>query len=245
MKAIEIKDMSFSYGNTPVLDQVTFSVEEGDFLGIIGPNGGGKTTLMKLILGLLKPTSGSIRLFGKKVPSHKIKVGYVPQNTNYNIEFPITVEECVSLGLVGEKKNKETIHHALERVQMIDYRAKRLGELSGGERQRVLVARSLVSSPRILFLDEPSSNIDSAGQENLFQLLYDLNKTMTLVVVSHDLMALSNHIKSVACVNRTVHYHPESEITEDMMESMYGCEVDLIAHGVPHRVLGHHHHHKH
>ncbi|HOG68041.1 MAG TPA: ABC transporter ATP-binding protein, partial [Fibrobacteraceae bacterium] len=110
---------------------------------------------------------------------------------------------------------------------------------------RVLVARSLVSSPRILFLDEPSSNIDSAGQENLFQLLYDLNKTMTLVVVSHDLMALSNHIKSVACVNRTVHYHPESEITEDMMESMYGCEVDLIAHGVPHRVLGHHHHHKH
>ncbi|HHX14581.1 MAG TPA: ABC transporter ATP-binding protein [Fibrobacter sp.] len=242
MLAIEIKDLSFSYENTPVLEKVSFSVEEGDFLGIIGPNGGGKTTLMKLMLGLLKPSSGCVRLFGKKPPFHKVKVGYVPQNTNQNIEFPITVEECVCLGLVGEPKNKEAVLHALERVKMIDYRSRRLGELSGGERQRVLVARALVSSPQILFLDEPSSNVDSAGQESLFQLFYSLNQSMTLVVVSHDLMVLSNHIKSVACVNKTVHYHPQSEITEGMMQSMYGCEVDLIAHGVPHRVLGAHKH---
>lgn len=241
MKAVEIQNMSFSYGHSLVLDQVSFTIQEGDFVGIIGPNGGGKTTLMKLMLGLLKPQKGTIKLLGKKVPHPKASVGYVPQNTSHNIDFPITVEECVALGFLNQKKDPKLISWALEQVHMQDYRFKRLGELSGGERQRIFIARALVSSPRIMLLDEPSSNIDVGGQEQLFKLLEELNQQMTVVVVSHDLMVLSNRIKSVVCVNKTAHHHPEREVTSEMMRKMYGCEVDLIAHGIPHRVFAEHH----
>jgi zinc transport system ATP-binding protein len=240
--AIEVKGVRFSYGESPVLTDVNFSVAAGDFLAIIGPNGGGKTTLMKLILGLLKPDAGEIRVFGEKMPSKRISVGYVPQNTNHNVDFPITVRECVGTGLTGRRPDAAAIHKALSLIDMEQFAERRLKDLSGGERQRVLVARAIVSNPKILFLDEPSSNIDASGQENLYQLLYKLNSSMTIVVVSHDLTALSNRIKSVLCVNRSVHYHPDSKITGEMLGKMYGCEVDLIAHGFPHRVLGSHDH---
>ena len=240
--AIEVRNVSFSYGDASVLSDVSFSVAAGEFLAIIGPNGGGKSTLMKLIVGLLKPSRGEVRLFGEKVPSKKVSVGYVPQNTNHNVEFPITVEECVSTGLPRYRPDPEKVRDALQTVKMETFAGRRLGELSGGERQRVLIARALAASPRILFLDEPSSNIDSRGQEDLYGLLAKLNEKMTIVIVSHDLMVLSNHVKSVACVNRIVHYHPGAQITPEMIQGMYGCEVDLIAHGVPHRVLGSHDH---
>jgi len=238
--AIEIRNLSFSYEKTPVLSDVNFSVDVGDFLAIIGPNGGGKSTLMKLIVGLLKPSEGDVRVFGEKVPSKKVSIGYVPQNTNRNLEFPITVAETVSTGLPLYKSNPQKVKEALETVKMESFAGRRLGELSGGERQRVLIARALAADPQILFLDEPSSNIDAQGQEDLYGLLAELNAKMTIVIVSHDLMVLSNHVKSVACVNRTVHFHSGSKITPEMVQSMYGCEVDLIAHGVPHRVLGTH-----
>lgn len=238
--AIEIRNLSFSYEKTPVLSDVNFSVDAGDFLAIIGPNGGGKSTLMKLIVGLLKPSEGDVRVFGEKVPSKKVSIGYVPQNTNRNLEFPITVAETVSTGLPLYKSNPQKVKEALETVKMESFAGRRLGELSGGERQRVLIARALAADPQILFLDEPSSNIDAQGQEDLYELLAELNAKMTIVIVSHDLMVLSNHVKSVACVNRTVHFHSGSKITPEMVQSMYGCEVDLIAHGVPHRVLGTH-----
>jgi zinc transport system ATP-binding protein len=240
--AIEIRNLSFSYEKTPVLSDVNFSVDAGDFLAIIGPNGGGKSTLMKLIVGLLKPSEGDVRVFGEKVPSKKVSIGYVPQNTNRNLEFPITVAETVSTGLPLYKSNPQKVKEALETVKMESFAGRRLGELSGGERQRVLIARALAADPQILFLDEPSSNIDAQGQEDLYGLLAELNAKMTIVIVSHDLMVLSNHVKSVACVNRTVHFHSGSKITPEMVQSMYGCEVDLIAHGVPHRVLGTHSH---
>ena len=240
--AIEIRDVSFSYGKTPVLSHVNMSVRAGDFLAIIGPNGGGKSTLMKLIVGLLNPSAGSVRLFGEKVPTKKISVGYVPQNTNGNLEFPITVEETVATGLLRYKSHSDQVRQALETVKMEPFAERRLGELSGGERQRVLVARALASNPQILFLDEPSSNIDAKGQEDLYGLLAQLNQRMTIIIVSHDLMVLSSHVKSVACVNRDVHFHSGSQITPEMVQGMYGCEVDLIAHGVPHRVLGSHDH---
>ncbi len=240
--AIEIRNLSFSYEKTPVLSDVNFSVDVGDFLAIIGPNGGGKSTLMKLIVGLLKPSEGDVRVFGEKVPSKKVSIGYVPQNTNRNLEFPITVAETVSTGLPLYKSNPQKVKEALETVKMESFAGRRLGELSGGERQRVLIARALAADPQILFLDEPSSNIDAQGQEDLYGLLAELNAKMTIVIVSHDLMVLSNHVKSVACVNRTVHFHSGSKITPEMVQSMYGCEVDLIAHGVPHRVLGTHSH---
>ena len=241
--AIEVRNLSFAYEKAPVLSNVNFTVEAGDCLAIIGPNGGGKSTLMKLIVGLLKPSEGDVRLFGRKMPSRKVSVGYVPQNTNHNLEFPITVEETVSMGLPHCKPNPSKVKEALETVKMESFAGRRLGELSGGERQRVLIARALVSDPQILFLDEPSSNIDAQGQEDLYELLAELNAKMTIVIVSHDLMVLSNHVKSVACVNRSVHFHSGSQITPEMVQGMYGCEVDLIAHGVPHRVLGTHHSH--
>ncbi len=240
--AIEVRHLDFSYEKTPVLSDVNFSVNRGDFLAIIGPNGGGKSTLMKLIVGLLKPSAGEVRVFGEKVPSKKISLGYVPQNTNRNLEFPITVEETVATGLPRFRPNPPKVRELLETVRMEAFAKRRLGELSGGERQRVLIARALASEPQILFLDEPSSNIDAKGQEDLYELLAQLNAKMTIVIVSHDLMVLSRHVKSVACVNRTVHFHSGSEITPEMMNSMYGSEMDLVAHDVSHRILNAHFH---
>ncbi len=240
--AIEVRHLDFSYEKTPVLSGVNFSVNRGDFLAIIGPNGGGKSTLMKLVVGLLKPSAGEIRVFGEKVPSKKISLGYVPQNTNRNLEFPITVEETVSTGLPRFRPDPSKVRKLLETVRMESFAKRRLGELSGGERQRVLIARALASDPQILFLDEPSSNIDAKGQEDLYGLLARLNAKMTIVIVTHDLMALSRHVKSVACVNRTVHFHSGAEITPEMMQSMYGSEMELVAHDVSHRILGSHFH---
>ncbi|MCQ2122234.1 MAG: metal ABC transporter ATP-binding protein [Fibrobacter sp.] len=242
MSAIEINNLTFGYGKSPVLSHVNLSIDENDFVAIIGPNGGGKSTLMKLMVGLLVPEEGDVRLFGEKVPSKKIAVGYVPQNTQKNFEFPITVGECVATGKLGISPSGEEVKAALARVKMEGYLNRRLGELSGGERQRVLIARSLVCNPKILFLDEPSNNIDVAGIESLYNMLADFSETMTIVIVTHDLMALSHKVKSVVCVNRDVHYHEGGNLTEEMLHSTYGCEVDLIAHGVPHRVLGSHDH---
>lgn len=240
--AIEVRNLDFSYEKTPVLSNVNFSVNQGDFLAIIGPNGGGKSTLMKLIVGLLKPSAGEVRVFGEKVPSKKVSVGYVPQNTNGNLEFPITVEETVATGLPHFRPDPPKVRELLETVRMEAFLKRRLGELSGGERQRVLIARALASEPQILFLDEPSSNIDAKGQEDLYGLLAQLNAKMTIVIVSHDLMVLSRHVKSVACVNREVHFHSGSEITPEMMQNMYGSEMELVAHDVSHRILNAHFH---
>lgn len=240
--AIEVRNLDFSYEKTPVLSNVNFSVNQGDFLAIIGPNGGGKSTLMKLIVGLLKPSAGEVRVFGEKVPSKKVSLGYVPQNTNRNLEFPITVEETVSTGLPRFRPDPPKVRGLLETVRMEAFSKRRLGELSGGERQRVLIARTLASEPQILFLDEPSSNIDAKGQEDLYGLLAQLNAKMTIVIVSHDLMVLSRHVKSVACVNREVHFHSGSEITPEMMQNMYGSEMELVAHDVSHRILNAHFH---
>lgn len=240
--AIEVRNLDFSYEKTPVLSNVNFSVNQGDFLAIIGPNGGGKSTLMKLIVGLLKPSAGEVRVFGEKVPSKKVSLGYVPQNTNGNLEFPITVEETVATGLPHFRPDPPKVRELLETVRMEAFSKRRLGELSGGERQRVLIARALASEPQILFLDEPSSNIDAKGQEDLYGLLAQLNAKMTIVIVSHDLMVLSLHVKSVACVNREVHFHSGSEITPEMMQNMYGSEMELVAHDVSHRILNAHFH---
>ena len=242
MSAIDIKDLAFEYGKSPVLTDVNLSIDENDFVAIIGPNGGGKSTLLKLMVGLLKPTSGTVRLFGEKVPTKRVAVGYVPQNTNKNIDFPITVGECVATGKIGLSPKSDEVRVALERVHIAGFLDRRLGELSGGERQRVLIARSLVCNPKILFLDEPSNNIDVAGIEALYNMLAEFSETMTIVIVTHDLMALSHKVKSVVCVNHSVHYHEGGNLTEEMLHSTYGCEVDLIAHGVPHRVLGSHDH---
>lgn len=204
VSALEFRDVNFSYGNTCVLSDVNLTVQPGDFLAIVGPNGGGKTTLLRLAVGLLKPSSGTVRLFGEKVPTRKVSVGYVSQNTNRNLEFPITVEETVATGLPGYRANPGKVLEALETVKMENFAKRRLGELSGGERQRVLIARALAADPKILFLDEPSSHIDVKGQGDLYELLAALNEKMTIVMVSHDKAILSGRVKSFVRVNRTV-----------------------------------------
>ena len=239
---VKVENLSFGYNKAKVLENVNFNIEKQDFVALIGPNGGGKTTLLKLMIGLLKPTTGNIFIAGEKLQSKKISIGYVPQNTNHNLDFPITVSECIATGFFKQKADKNKIEELLEQVQMEKYKNKRLGELSGGERQRVLVARALINEPEILFLDEPSSNMDVSAENMLFNMLAELNKKMTIILVSHDLMAISHHIKSVLCVNKNVHYHAGQGLSKEMMHEAYGCEFDLIAHGIPHRVLGTHDH---
>ena len=253
---IDIKDLNFSYNGQPVLVDVNFSLQSGDFMVMIGPNGGGKTTLIKLMLGLLEAGSGTVRLFGQPPKSVSHRIGYVPQDVHINKNFPVSALDVVLMGKIrpGRKwsrpsrKDRVDALEALKLVKMDKYCGHRIGELSGGHKQRVFVARALVTSPQLLFLDEPTASIDTKGQGEFYSLLKDLNKTITIIIVSHDLMVISGYVKSVACVNQRFHYHGHAELTGEMVEMMYHCTADdtcpveLIAHGVPHRVLHKHEH---
>lgn len=247
--AVEVEGLHFAYNGQPVLENVTFSVPAGEFLALLGPNGGGKTTLLKLLVGLLKPSRGAIRLLGEPVERALPRVGYVPQDTNVNKDFPVTVTEAVLMGRLGPGRwlgppgvsDRAAAARALERMGLDDLAARRLGELSQGQRQRVLIARALASSPELLLLDEPTASVDPSAQGDLFDLLRDVNDEATIIVVSHDLSAVSSYVRAVACVNVRVHYHASGTITEETFRATWGrCPVELLAHGVPHRVLGRH-----
>jgi len=251
---VDIKNVSFSYRGAPVLLDVNLKVRKGDFIAMIGPNGGGETTLLRLILGLLKPTAGTIRINGKTARKSSACMGYVPQNVHINHSFPITAIDVVLMGKLDPKKrwtknsssNYSEAMTALDRLEMAAYAQKKIGDLSGGERQRVFIARALVTNPSLLLLDEPTASIDTKGQTDFFKLLGRLNQKITILVVSHDLLVISRYVKSVACVNKRLHYHHQAEITGDMLETMYPCTVEevcpveLVAHGLPHRVLKKH-----
>jgi len=243
--AIEMKDVWFSYSRVPVVEGVTFTLRQGDFLGILGPNGGGKTTLLKLMLGLLKPDRGEIRIFGRPPKEARRMVGYLPQETDFHMTFPITAYELALMGRllhakVGRpytKQDHQKAEHALKEVGMWEYRYAKVGELSGGQRQRVFLARALASEPKILMLDEPTSSVDPQFESDLYELFKELNKRITMVVITHDIGVISRYVKSVACINRTLIFHEEGKITQEMIEATYHCPVDLVAHGVPHRVF--------
>ena len=252
---IRISDVDFAYNGQRVLEEVNLEVWEGDFIAMIGPNGGGKTTLLRLMLGLLKPKRGRIRVMGKPAARVSHHIGYVPQDVHINRSFPITALDVVLMGKLAPGKrwsrnnsqDRRDGLDALERIDMAGYAHRRIGELSGGQRQRVFIARALVTRPRLLLLDEPTASIDSKGQTEFFRLLKRLNQDVTIIVVSHDLLVISTYVKSVACVNRRLHYHRQAEITGDMLEAMYPCTVEevcpveLVTHGhLPHRVLQHH-----
>jgi len=246
--AIEMKGVCFSYGDSPVLEDVDLFVKKGEFLAILGPNGGGKTTLLKLILGLLVPQKGEIRLLGKTPISTRHRVGYLPQERDFNLSFPITVEELARMGRLGKvgrdgkskAKDDEAVQEVLELVGLWDKRDWPISNLSGGQRQRAFIARALATSPEILLLDEPTSNVDPEFQTDLYQILVELNKRITIVVITHDIGVISSHVKSVACVNRHLTFHEEGQITEAMLSKAYPCPVDLVAHGIPHRVFHRH-----
>jgi len=251
---VEIKDVSFAYNGETVLQDVNFTIRPGNFVAMIGPNGGGKTTLLKMMLGLLKPDRGTVRVMGQSASQAAPDLGYVRQDVHVNSNFPITAIDVVLMGKLDRRKrwncrsvaNRREAMSALERLEMAAHAEKRIGELSGGQRQRVFIARALVTSPKLLLLDEPTASIDTKGQAEFFAMLKDLNKDVTILVVSHDLLAISRYVKSVACVNKRLHYHNRAEITGEMLETMYPCTdeevcpVELLAHGLPHRVLKDH-----
>ena len=242
---IEIKHLWYTFNGHPVLSDVSFDILEGEFLALIGPNGGGKTTLLKLMLGLLEPTQGSIRVFGAPPKSMSHRIGYVPQDVHINKRFPVSALDVVLMGRLRSqdtgwrghgKQDRVVARDAMEKMEMWELRNRRIGELSGGQRQRIFIARALATQPGILFLDEPTASIDTEGQGRFYDLLKELNEKVTIILASHDVMIISSYVKSVACVNQTVYYHHDAEFTDEMMD-MYTCPVEMVAHGLPHRVL--------
>ena len=233
MEFIKVENLSFSYSNTKALENVNLTIKSDDFLAIIGPNGGGKSTLLKLILGLLPIQNGKLI---KNIKNSEI--GYVPQNTNLNIDFPITALEVVLMGHIKRKRKlfsyaKEDIACALgslKQVGMQEFANQKIGDLSGGQRQRVFIARALCSNPKILVLDEPTASIDVKGQQDIYELLKELNKIISIVVVSHDLSILLNYAKNVAHVNRTLVYHSLKDIQKNVtLNDDHLCEVELLS----------------
>ncbi|HOO37042.1 MAG TPA: metal ABC transporter ATP-binding protein [Deltaproteobacteria bacterium] len=235
---IELENVWFSYNGSPVLEDVNLLVNERDFLSIVGPNAGGKTTILRLILGLIKPTRGSVKVFGDSPVKARPRIGYMPQHTSLDPLFPVSVLDVVLMGRLGTgmhfgfhtNADREAAGEALKRVELYDIRHRPFSELSGGQSQRVLIARALVSGPELLLLDEPTANVDIAVETELYDLLDQLNKKMTIVLVTHDLGFVSRYVKNVACVNRRVVGHPTCEISGEMINEIYGSDVHIIRH---------------
>ena len=237
MNILEIDKLSFSYDKQVILEDISLTIKENDFLAIIGPNGGGKSTLLKTILGINKIKKGKIELLGSKVEKNISKIGYVPQNTNVNINFPIKVIEVVMMGHVGHKRpligyKKEEIScamGALEQVGMQDFADVKIGTLSGGQRQRVMIARALCAHPKILLLDEPTASIDVDGQKQIYDLLKFLNKTITIVVVSHDISVILGYASKVAHINKKLTFHDISDKQNSIPNAdNHFCEVEML-----------------
>lgn len=234
---ISVDGVTFSYGDEPILVDVNLNVRNREMLGIIGPNGGGKTTLLRLILGLLQPDSGRIQVFGQAPEKSSHRLGYVPQHMQFDSRFPVSALDVVLMGLSGKtrpgpfsRENVRTAEAALETVDLANYRKSPFSELSGGQRQRVLIARALVSEPDLLLFDEPTANVDTSAGEKLYELLGRLNRKMTILVVSHDIGFVNHHISSVVCVNHWVHIHPTSELAGRNIIDLYGHDMTLIRH---------------
>ncbi len=238
MKPVEITKLSFAYGGPPVLEDVNLEVGEGEFLGVVGPNGGGKSTLLKLILGLLAPDSGNLKVFGENPKKSRRRIGYVPQFSEFRRDFPISVRDVVLMGrLSGRMRpgpysavDRRAAVTAMKGARILDLKDRRLAELSGGQLQRVLIARALATDPDMLLLDEPTASIDSSIEESIFELLRDLNKRMTIMLVSHDVGFISRYVTRVACLNRGLVCHTTSELSAKGLEDVYGSPVQLIDH---------------
>ncbi|MGD8592915.1 MAG: ABC transporter ATP-binding protein [Gammaproteobacteria bacterium] len=235
---ISIENVSFSYGGPLALENINLTVRKGEFLGVVGPNGGGKSTLLKLILGLFRPDAGKLTVLGKTPEKGREHIGYVPQHVRFNRDFPITVEDTILLGRLGKSKSlwgyavkdKQLCAKVMQETEIDDLKQRRLNTLSGGQLQRVLIARALVSDPEILILDEPTANIDLRVEEDIFGLLKRLNERVTIIIVSHDIGFISEYVNRVACLNRTLLCHETSAISGKMIEDLYATPVQMIQH---------------
>jgi zinc transport system ATP-binding protein len=233
---IILENVSFAYKKYNILEHVDLTIHEGEFASIVGPNGGGKTTLIKLMLGLLKPTEGKITLFGNTPEKVRHKIGYMPQYAHLDNDFPATVMDVVLMGRLAKstlwfsKKDKFEAINAIDEVGMKDFLNTGFNELSGGQKQRVLIARALCSSPELLLLDEPTANVDNQTEETLFTILKKLNSKMTILLVSHDLGFVSKYVKSVICVNRQVVIHPTTLINGALIKDIYHGDLKMVRH---------------
>lgn len=245
-EAIVLKGITAGYGSEVVLNGVNLTVPQGDFLGIIGPNGGGKTTLLNVLLGLVPIRSGSVSIMGEPPSVGRRHIGYVPQSGGHDPKFPATVWEVASMGRINPRnmlgkttaRDREVTAESLEKTGMLDLANRPMGELSMGQRQRVLFARALAVLPSVLLLDEPTASMDAGASSSVYELLRKLNETVTIIMTSHDLTAVFSEVKTIACLNRTLHYHGRDKLSADAIGKTYQCPVDLITHGdVPHRVL--------
>jgi len=246
---IEVEDLWLSRNGEVLLEGINLRVFQGDFYAIIGPNGGGKTTLLRAILGLIPPDRGTIRILGGLPRENRHLLGYVPQLRTFDFTYPISVRGMVLSGLLGQKKgiiktfNTEDIGLADKALLTmgIGHLANRvIRNLSGGEQQRVVIARALVGNPKVLLLDEPTVFVDTPTEMQFFDILGTLARSMTIVLVTHDIGVIVSHVTKVACLNRRLYTHDSRELTEDMIQGAYKCPVDIIAHGHPHRVLRSH-----
>jgi zinc transport system ATP-binding protein len=242
----EIQSLSARYDIDNVLENINFIVNENDFIGVIGPNGGGKTTLLKIILGLVKPSKGKV-IFNSSLLG-KNRIGYLPQMSAGDNTFPVTVSDVILSGLMIQKgvmakmtaNDREKAENVIEEIGLGAIRDSVLSELSGGQLQRVYLARAIIGSPKLLLLDEPDNFVDASFENDFYQKLHDLNERMAILMVSHDVGTISSHVKSFACVNKRLHYHPSPEITNEQL-SAYDCPIQLVTHGrVPHTVLEKH-----
>ena len=243
---INLKNIFFYYNQFPVLENINFSIRQNDFLAIIGPNGGGKTTLLKIILGLLKPDRGKVKVFGKDPREGRKLIGYLPQYAYFDLSFPVNVFDLVIMGRYNglfkrySWEDRESVINALEIVGMFKYRKRHISMLSTGQLQRVLIARAIVRKPKLLLLDEPTAGLDPKMQKSVYELFQELSSRMAIVFVTHDIGAISVYVEKIACLNRKLFYHGPKEGSLGKLEEAYKCPVEILAHGIPHRVLGRH-----
>jgi zinc transport system ATP-binding protein len=235
---IQIEDMSFSYDGAPVFEDVSLAIPPGDFACLVGPNGGGKTTLLKLITGLLRPSRGTIRVFGQAPADARPRIGYLPQSVAVDPSFPVSVSDVVLTGRLGKtcarrackRRDSEMVRERLEEVGLYRLRNESFSSLSGGQRQRLLIARALAAEPELLLLDEPTAHIDIKVEAEFYCLLRRLNERMTILLVSHDLKFVSGVVKTVVCVKGNVVTHPTTEIDGAVIRELYGEDILMIRH---------------
>lgn len=249
-KIVEVVDLAARYDDKLVLHDVNVSICDRDYLGVIGPNGGGKTTFVKCLLGLKNDYSGRVIYYHDGVQVDKIRIGYLPQYTSIDKSFPISVREVVLSGLNRQKlmfggysaEQKEKAEKVISEMGLSGFSNHPIGELSGGQVQRALLGRAIVSDPELLILDEPSTYVDKYYEAKLYELLNEINRNCAIILVSHDIGTVLQNVKSIACINETLDCHPDTGISEEWLMRNFNCPIDLVGHGnLPHRILKNHH----